>query len=264
MSPAQPSADVKAPRQAARPDPTPAPGAAAAARPRRALRRQSVVERALSAFPAHAAARLIDAGQHRCWANGTLVMRRGLVVPEIAVLVRGRLRMAARFENGHEVFFRWHMPGEIAGMISAVSGLPLPVDAISFDDCETLMIPRDALLQLMRADAEVACVVAQLAAGHAYDVVNLVSARTEPTLTARVLGVLRHLALVNGQPHGDDAREATISQQDIAGAVGASRQRVNLELKALERAGHILVGYRRVVVFARAGVESWPVHDDGL
>lgn len=207
-----------------------------------------------SKFPDDVAADLRRAAVHRCWSNGAIVLPRGHVVPWVMTVVRGRMRMAATFEDGHEVFFRWHMPGEMVGMISGVADLPLPVDAVAFDDCETMHLDREKLLAMMQADGRLALAVARLVARHAYDVVDLVKIRTEPTLNARVLGVLRHLALVNGRPHGPTAWTLAVSQQDIASAVGASRQRVNAELRALEEAGHIQIGYRSVVVIGA----SWP------
>ena len=206
--------------------------------------------RAFSMFPPEIAERLGRDAVHRCWSNGSIVLPVGRVVPLVLALVRGRLRMAATLDDGRDVFFRWHIAGETAGLISAVSDLPLPVDAVAFDDCETLQVDRDVLLAMMRADGNAALAVARLLAKHTYDTVNLVRMRTESNLNARVLGVLRHLAQVNGSPHGPAAWALSVSQRDIAGAVGASRQRVNAELRVLEEAGHIQLGYNRVIVIA--------------
>lgn len=187
---------------------------------------------------------------HRVWTNGTVVLAKGQVVPWVMTILKGRLRIAAMSEEGHEVFFRWQMAGETVGLASAVSDLPLPVDAIAFDDCETLHVEKEAVLELMRSNASVACAAARHVATHAYDLIHHLTARTEQTLTARVLGVIRHLALLNGVPFGTADRTLAISQQEIASAVGASRQRVNVELRTLEQAGLIRLGYRHVVVIA--------------
>lgn len=222
----------------------------------RAVRRVAMSV-AFSAFPAEAATALRAMAVHRCWSNGSVVLAKDRVVPWVMTILRGRLRIAASAE-GQEVFFRWQMPGETVGLASAVSDLPLPVDVIAFDDCETLHVDREALLKLMRSDADVACAAARQVAVHAYDLVHHLTARTEQTLTARVLGVLRHLALLNGAPAGASAWTLALSQQDIASAAGASRQRVNVELRTLERAGLIKLGYRHVVVLGT------PANDDSI
>lgn len=202
----------------------------------------------LKAFPPAVAETLNRVGVRRAWVDGTTVLSHGQVVPWVQIVLRGRLRIISAADPDHEVFFRWQQPGEIVGLASAVSGRPLPVDVIAFDDCETLQIERDVLVALLRSDVQVAMTAAELLAGYAYDLIELVIIRTEQTLTHRVLGVLRHLALLNGQPIKPGSWALAISQADLAAAVGASRQRVNAELRTLEKEGLIELGYRRLVV----------------
>lgn len=206
-------------------------------------------------FPPEAAHALRQAAVHRCWRDGDVVLPADRVVPWILTVVRGKLRMAATLEDGHEVFFRWHGPGEMAGMISAISDLPLPVDAVAYDHCETLHVERERLLDMMLRDGGVALAVARLNARHTYDTVNLVRMSHESSLSARVLGVLRHLAMVNGAREAPGAMSVPVSQRDIAAALGASRQRVNMELKALEHAGRIRLGYNRIILFEPAATD---------
>lgn len=210
--------------------------------------RRSAATAGFAVFPAEAAATLRRMAVHRCWRNGDIVLPRGELVPAVMAIVRGRLRITAASEEGHEVFFRWYMPGEVMGLVSAVAHLPFPVDAVAHDDCETLNVEREVLLALAQTDAQIGFAVARVLARHAWDMVTLVTARTEQSLTARVLGVLRHLAVLNGQACGGGSWRLSASQQDIASAVGASRQRVNAELRSLERAGHIQLGYGHVIV----------------
>jgi len=193
---------------------------------------------------------LLKLGRRRIWENGSTLLSRGQVVPCVHYVLHGRVRItaAAAPEHEHEVFFRWQQVGEIIGLVSAASGRPFPVDAVTFDDCETLQVERDALLTLLRTDFDAAVAAAELLANYVYDMIDLVTLRTEQTLTARVLGVLRHLAQLNGRPEGPGSYGLAISQADIAAAVGASRQRVNVELQTLEREGLIELGYRRLRV----------------
>lgn len=203
-------------------------------------------------FPAEVAQTLRRHAVHRCWRDGDVVLPADRVVPWILTVVRGMLRMAATLEDGRDVFFRWHGPGEMAGMISAIADLPLPVDAVAHDRCETLHVERELLVDMMLRDGGVALAVTRLNARHTYDTVNLVRMNHESSLSARVLGVLRHLAVVNGTREAPGAMALPVSQRDIAAALGASRQRVNAELKALEQAGLIRLGYNRIILFEPA------------
>lgn len=203
---------------------------------------------ALRVFPPEAIARLKALSVRRVWEDGATVLAHSHVVPWVQLVLRGRLRITSAPEPGHEVFFRWQQPGEIVGLASAVSGRPLPVDIVAFDDCETLQIGRDALLEVLRSDARVALAAAEVLAGYAYDLIELVTVRTEPTLTHRVLGVLRHLAVLSGERERPGTWTLAISQAEVAAAVGASRQRVNAELRTLQKEGLIELGYRRLRV----------------
>jgi len=215
----------------------------------RKLRRPDVsAEHAFSSFPPAAAQALRSAAVRRAWRDGDVLLPRDRVASSVMTIVSGRARVLAVPSAGHAVFVRWQLPGETVGLASAVSGLPLPVDVIACEHCETLEVERDMLLAILRADAEVAMAAAALLASHAYDLIDLLTLRTEQTLTTRVLGGLRHLALLNGRPLGDGSWELSVSQRDLASAVGASRARVNAELRALERSGAIRLGYRQLTV----------------
>lgn len=202
----------------------------------------------LAAFSREAAEAMLAAGVPRVWGEGSLVLAHGELVQWVQVIVRGRLRVTAVSEAGDEVFFRWQGPGEIVGLVSAVSGRPLPVDIVAYDACETVQVDRETLVGLLRSDAEMAMAAAKLLANYTYDLIELVVLRTESSLMQRVLHVLRHLALLNGREERPGTWTLAISQTELAAAVGASRQRVNAELRALERGGSIELGYRKVRV----------------
>jgi CRP-like cAMP-binding protein len=203
---------------------------------------------AFASFPPATALALRAAAVPRVWRDGDVLLPRGRVASSVMAVVSGRARVLALPSAGHAVFVRWQLPGETVGLASAVSGQPLPVEVIASEHCETLEVGRDALLAILRADAEAALAAAALLAGHAYDLIDLLTLRTEQTLTTRVLGALRHLALLNGRPLGGGRWALSVAQRDIASAVGASRARVNAELRALERAGAISLGYRQLTV----------------
>lgn len=67
---------------------------------------------------------------------------------------------------------------------------------------------------------------------------------SEDTLHARVWATLQVLAAENGQPLPGGRTLLRISQGDLSHVVGASRQRVNEELRKLQAGGSVRLGYR--------------------
>ena len=168
---------------------------------------------AFGAFPPAMAAALQAVAVHRCWKDGDSVLPKGAVVPSVLAVLHGRLRIAAAAEEGHEIFFRWQLPGEIVGLATAVSGLAFPVSAIAFDHCETLEVEREVLLAHLQADAGAALAAARLLASHAYDLIHLVTQRTQQTLTERVNVAAQPRAPgVGGGPGRRPARHRGCSQ----------------------------------------------------
>jgi len=209
-------------------------------------------QQAFAVFPPEQAARLHALATHRCWRNGDVLLEEGRAVPGVMAIVAGRVRTCATSYDGSEVFFRWYRPGEVIGLVSAVGPLPYPAKAVAFDDCETLFVSRDTLQTLMHEDAAMAIAVAQVLARHAWDLCHLLESRTPSLLTERVLAALAHFGRINGSACADGSVQVSLSQRDIAEAIGASRSRVNIELKKLASRGLIRLGYGHVVLLRPA------------
>ena len=214
----------------------------------------AAAQQAFAVFPPAQALRLHAQAARRCWRNGDVVLEEGRVVPGVMAIVAGRVRTGATSHDGSDVFFRWYRPGEVIGLVSAVGPLPYPAKAVAFDDCETLVVARDTLLRLMQEDVGMALAVARVLARHSWDLCHLIESRTPHSLTERVLAALTHFGRINGSALGDGLVRVSLSQRDIAEAIGASRSRVNIELRKLAARGLIRLGYGEVVLLPQARV----------
>lgn len=164
------------------------------------------------------------------------------------MLLKGRLRLAATTSEGEEVLFRWFIRGEFVGMASAIGELPFLVDALAVGECATAHFERAHFLRILKSDAEAVMVAARQISQSAFDMTQLVIARSESTLTARVYSVLLRLARHNATIRPTGEATLAVSQNDLALAVGASRARVNIELHKLETLGRIRLGYKHIVM----------------
>lgn len=208
----------------------------------------AIADAALAQFPPAVAAAMREHAVLRRWRDGELLFGRGEHLSSVLLVLQGRIRIAVTGVDGDEVFFRWQLPGEFFGLLSCVTQRPFPVDATAFEHLEGWWYDWTLLRSILATDGTAAMTVARMVGEHAGDMTNLIIARTAHSLGTRVLAVLRHLASLNAAPLQDGQSWLPISQHDIAHAVGASRQRVNVELQRLEAAGHLRLGYRSVVL----------------
>lgn len=194
---------------------------------------------------------------HRFRDGATLALR-GQRMKSVLVLTSGRLRTATGLIDGREHLIRWIEPGEAVGVASVLAQLPFQTDLIASGACEVQSIAAEEFLGAMRRNAEVGLAVARLLATRLSELFDLVVAQAQGRLQDRVQAALEHLAAENGVKLDDGRIRLRVTHQDIADAVGASRQRVNEALQALKRRGDVEIGYRHIVVTASVAAPAKP------
>lgn len=202
----------------------------------------------LQALPASEAEALRKLGSVHRYRDGTTLALRGQRMKAVLVLTKGRLRSVARMADGREHLMRWIEPGEAVGVASVLAQLPFQIDLVASGPCEVRSIPGEAFVGVMRRNAEVGLAVAVMLANRFSELFDHVAAQAQGRLQDRVQAALQHLATENGAPLADGRVRLRVSHQDIAAAVGASRQRVNESLHALQQAGLVELGYRQITL----------------
>lgn len=204
----------------------------------------------LRALPVPESEALRKMGAVSRYRDGATLAMRGQQMQSVLVLSKGRLRAVASLIDGREHLIRWVEPGEAVGVASVLAQLPLQADLIANGACEVWSIPGEEFMALMRRNAEVGLAVAKLLAARLSEVFDHVVAQAQGRLQDRVLAALHHLAVENGISLGDGRVRLRVTHQDIAEAVGASRQRVNESLHGLQHAGLVEMGYRQITLVA--------------
>ena len=168
----------------------------------------------------------------------------------VYLLQKGRMKITALSEDGHEVLHEIVGPGEFFGDTSTILGIPRTTSAQALEasllceiygkDFETLlsMHPELALqllksvgLRLKKAEAQLVSVIC-----------NNVSQRVREALLDLVV---KESVVVRDQPI-----KINITQQDLANLIGASRQKTWQALKELEDANVLRLMYRSILVIA--------------
>lgn len=198
--------------------------------------------------------RLRAIGIKRGFQDGQLIQKRGDVVHHVLVLLSGRLRSVGYTASGAEQFTRWVEPGEISGFSSVLGDAPVPVDLVAAGEVELLILPSQPLLEVLENDALAALAVARALSLRVNELLDMVFIRAEEKLSARVWATLQRIAIENGKTVRGNV-VLHISQGDLALAVGASRQKVNVELRELQAKGKIRLGYRWIEICSGASLE---------
>lgn len=191
---------------------------------------------------------LARVGRRRQWRSGQTVVHLGASVDHVSVCVSGKFRVVINSVDGQSMLLRFLLRGEIFGMPSVFAGAPFPTDVICEESGEILDISRSAIEQVLHERPQLAVALIESLCVRVAELFALMEANLLPSLRARVHRRLLWLAQAHGEAQPSGQVRLHLSQQDIAQAVNASRQKVQVELKRLEREGLIRLGYRCITI----------------
>jgi CRP/FNR family cyclic AMP-dependent transcriptional regulator len=190
-------------------------------------------------------------GRARRWAAQQVIISRGRPTTAAFLLLRGKLRVSVATGEGEEQLLRWLVPGEITGLSSVLAGSPYPAELSAAEASEVLHIERQHVIELILQQPAVGLDLLRMLGLRVNQLMDVLAERGLQGLEHRVTAVLERLARFNAVPVADGLM-LRVSQEDIARAAAASRQRVNIQLRQMQSRGLVRLGYRHIVLLGRA------------
>lgn len=192
---------------------------------------------------------LAEAGQRmqlRRFEPGSCIQRAGDRPAELSLLRSGRVELA-RERGSRRITVQVLEPPAVFGDVPLLTGAPNQLDVRAMTDVELLVMPSVELLEVLRGRPRlVQGLVRSLAARLSYLQGRMIEALSGD--------VCHRLALYLLYETSDD--EVALSQTVLSELLGAHRSSISRALKELEAAGMVELGYRRVRVLDRAGLEE--------
>jgi CRP-like cAMP-binding protein len=158
--------------------------------------------------------------ERNCDDGGTIFLR-GDDSTSLMIVVAGRVALRLTSPQGREILLAILEPGEIFGEMSLLDGRGRSADAVAFGDCRLLILERRDMVPVLR-DSPEACI----------RLLELLSARLRRTSDQLEGVVLLALSETHGTRSGAGQMllPLSLSQRDLGQLIGASREKVNLQL----------------------------------
>jgi CRP-like cAMP-binding protein len=185
----------------------------------------------------------------RSWARGAVIFRESDESDSVLVLVSGRVKAYSSTGGGTEVLLAVRGPGALVGELAAIDQRPRSATVEALEPVTALMLPLGAFQEYLRAHGRIALLLAQTLADRLRDADRKrIEFGAHDTL-GRVAARLVELADRFGQPTEEGVRIALpLSQDELAGWIGASREAVSKALQTLRADGTIRTSRLTVVV----------------
>lgn len=202
------------------------------------------------------------------WERGRVVLRSGDPGSSMMIVVRGRVKITAGSPNGRERILNIIESGETFGEMALLDGAPRCADAEATEPTTALVVGREAFEAVLDADPVFARrVIADLCARvrKATDLVEDTLFLSPATRLARRLRALIHRDGDSGNGVlADGGAEWVLdglSQQELADAVGLTRESVNRLLRSWQAEGLVKLRRKTVVVCKPAEIQRIASND---
>lgn len=168
---------------------------------------------------------------------------------ELFVVMSGRVAMVNRSIDGRESVVALMEQGDLFGEMPMFDGLPRSTDARALESSEVLAIPYDPVKALYAARPRLLWRVVELLAGRLRQMDGVLADSVFLDVTGRTAKRLLEIA-------GDsDDFALPVTQEELAGMVGASRERVNKAIASFIKLGWIAQRDRRYQILKRDQLE---------
>ncbi len=190
--------------------------------------------------------------------DGDLLAARGDPPDEWIACAKGAIRVSSTSISGKQVTLTYVEPGVWIGDVAIFDGDRRTHDAYAHGETTTLCVAKADFKKILATHVELYEALLRLHARRIRQLYGLVEDLNTLPLRARLAKQLVHLVRSYGVSSLSDSRETRIglqlAQEELAQLLGASRQRVNQELKAMEREEVIRIEPGGPLVLDREGL----------
>jgi CRP/FNR family transcriptional regulator, cyclic AMP receptor protein len=195
------------------------------------------------------AAALEERAVRRTFARGQPLCHQGQVADRVMILISGRVKVSSTTAAGREVVLAFLAPGELLGELGALDGAPRSASIVALESVEVMALaPRDFLRFLALHPSVVAALLRTLSERLRDSDVKRIEFAALDTL-GRVAMRLLELCERFGE-RSDEHVDVLLplSQDELAGWAGASREAVARALYTMRSLGWIETSRRRIRV----------------
>lgn len=197
-----------------------------------------------------AALRRLQGRMHqRSFARGETIFLRGEPGDALYVILDGEVKIVLVGSDGQESILVVFGPGDFFGEMALFDAKPRSADAVAVSDTTTCVLHRDVFEQFVREHPEVAFPIFRALTARLRRTTHRLEDVMFLDLPTRVAKKLLQLASKHGVQTPRGVRiDLPISQQELAEMVGATRPRVNEQLRRLSREGIIEVERQTILL----------------
>lgn len=216
-----------------------------------------VKDRIFCDLPQNVLATLDDISSAATYPRDAILFVEGQEPRGVFVICNGRVKMSTSSADGKSIIVRVAEAGEIVGLPGTISGKSYELTAEALEPLQVNFIPRDAFLHFLRQHGEAAVRVAEMLSQIYHATLAEVRYLGLSVTTAEKLArFLLDLPTTPSQNNGHVRATLTLTHNEIAEVIGASRETVTRLFASFKREGYIEVHGSTIVFANKPGLQK--------
>jgi CRP-like cAMP-binding protein len=191
------------------------------------------------------------AGRSVTFKRGEILLTEGAHSGRTFLIEQGQVKVTASSLNGYTTLLAFRGPGELIGELSALDNGTRSGTATAISGVEAIAIPAAHFRSLLAEHGELALAVLKSVIARLRDSDRRRAEFGSHSTRARVASLLVELVDNLDTPEPRAAKVIVVTQQELAGAVGTSRESVVRSLRELRRDGLVETSRGKVTVLDR-------------
>ncbi len=188
--------------------------------------------------------------RRRRYKRGSTLFNEGDSSDWVVVVLKGRVKVSSFTSEGKEIVLALREPGALLGELAALDGQPRSATVSALDPVEALMVSGDDFRAFLQAAPQASLRLLQMLTRRLRDAdrkrIEFGAYDTVGRVALRLLELAERFG--EAMPEAGVRISLSLSQEELAGWVGSSREAVNKALGALQRHGWIETHRRRINV----------------
>jgi CRP/FNR family cyclic AMP-dependent transcriptional regulator len=175
----------------------------------------------------------------------------------VFVICNGRVKLTASSANGKALILRIVEPGEVVGLPGTISGKQYEATAETLEAVQANFIPREPFLNFLRTHGEAALRIAEILSDiyhTTYQEVRNLGLST--TAAEKVARFLLNLASQEEPNTGQFRAKLTLTHEEIAEMIGASRETVTRVFANFKRQRFVEVHGSSLIITNKSGLQD--------
>jgi CRP-like cAMP-binding protein len=195
---------------------------------------------------------LLRRGRRRHYRSGAALFREAERSENVWVVIGGRVKISSFADDGEEILITLRGSGELLGEDSFIDGEPHMATATALGPVEALVVSTASFAEFLEESPHAGRVLLRTGYTRLREATRWKIALGPLDTTGRVALRLVALADQYGEASGGRVRiQLSLSQEDLAGWVGASREAVSKALRAFRERGWIETHRRGITILDR-------------